>query len=162
MRLLFRSGTKYCVDCFYLFQNTLELSPPPSVFFSSVSSVPTFHHGLFFFASLATFLSRSSPHTSVSIARQRAVCCRGRWWLCRSNLWWRRQRRQRRWRGGSLAGNVVILDVVDSWFWRHVFVSSRHDGPTRPTCRRHHVMSGSFFLCRMTCRYLIADMYYSS
>jgi len=58
----------------------------------------------------------------------------------------------------SLAGNVVFSDVVRSWFWRHVFVSSRHDGPTRLTCRRHHVMSGSFFLCRMSCRYLIADM----
>ena len=44
-----------------------------------------------------------------------------------------------------LAGNVAFLDVVNSWFWRHVFVSSRHVGPTRPTCRRHHVMSGSFF-----------------
>jgi len=59
---------------------------------------------------------------------------------------------------GGLAGNVVFSDVVRSWFWRHVFVSSRHDGPTQPTCRRHHVMSGSFFLCRMSCRYLIADM----
>ena len=45
----------------------------------------------------------------------------------------------------TLAGNVAILDVVRSWFWRHVFVSSRHVGPTRPTCRRHHVMPGTFF-----------------
>jgi hypothetical protein len=57
-----------------------------------------------------------------------------------------------------LAGNVVFSDVVRSWFWRHGVVSSQHVGPTRPTCRRHHVMSGSFFLCRMSCRYLIADM----
>jgi hypothetical protein len=59
---------------------------------------------------------------------------------------------------GNLAGNVAVLDIVWSWFWRHVFVSSRHVCPTRPTCRRHHVMSGSFFLCRMSCLYLIADM----
>ena len=59
---------------------------------------------------------------------------------------------------GNLAGNVAVLDIVRSWFWRHVFVSSRHVCPTRPTCRRHHVMSGSFFLCRMSCLYLIADM----
>ncbi len=59
---------------------------------------------------------------------------------------------------GLLLGNVAILDVVSSWFWRHGVVSSWHVGPTRPTCRRHHVMSGSFFLCRMSCRYLIADM----
>ena len=57
-----------------------------------------------------------------------------------------------------LAGNVAVLDVVRSLFWRHGVMSSRHVGPTRPTCRRHHVMSGSFFLCRMSCRYLIADM----
>jgi len=57
-----------------------------------------------------------------------------------------------------LAGNVVFSDVVRSWFWRHVFVSCWHDGPTRPTYRRHHVMAGSFFLCRMSCRYLIATM----
>jgi hypothetical protein len=38
------------------FQNTLELSPPSDVIFSSVSSNPTFHHGLCFFASVAAFL----------------------------------------------------------------------------------------------------------
>jgi len=27
-----------------------------------------------------------------------------------------------------LAGNVAVLDVVRSWFGRHVFVSSRHVG----------------------------------
>ncbi len=58
----------------------------------------------------------------------------------------------------TLSGNVVFSDVVRSWFWRHVFVSCWHDGPTRPTCQRHHVMSGSFFLRCMSCRYLIADM----
>ena len=58
----------------------------------------------------------------------------------------------------SLAGNVAFLDVVRSWFWRHIFMSSRHVGPPHPTCRWHHVMSGSFFPCRMSCRCLIADM----
>jgi len=56
----------------------------------------------------------------------------------------------------TLAGNVVVLDVIRSWFWRrHVFVSSRHVGPTRPTCRRHHVMSGTFFLS-----YVVSLPYY--
>jgi hypothetical protein len=60
----------------------------------------------------------------------------------------------------SLSWKFRHFRVVNSWFWWHVFVSSQHVGPTRPTCRQHHVMSGSFFLCRMSFRYLIADMSY--
>jgi hypothetical protein len=48
-----RPGTKYCVGLFFLEHfGTL----PPEVIFTSVSSDPTFHHGLCFFASVATFL----------------------------------------------------------------------------------------------------------
>ena len=72
-----RPGTKYCVDLFFF--RTLWL--PPEVIFTSVSSDPTFHHGLCFFASVATFLFATTPPTSVSIARLRAVRCRGRWRL---------------------------------------------------------------------------------
>jgi len=48
-----RPGTKYCVGLFFLEHfGTL----PPEVIFTFVCSDLTFHHGLCFFASVATFL----------------------------------------------------------------------------------------------------------
>ena len=41
--------------------------------------------------------------------------------------------------------------------WCGVFLTRRPD-TADVLCRRHHVMSGSFFLCCMWCHYLIADM----
>ena len=56
-----RPGTKYCVDLFFFLENTLELFPPSDDIFSSVSSNPTFHHGLCFFAIVAAFLFATIP-----------------------------------------------------------------------------------------------------
>jgi len=53
-----RPGTKYCVDLFFL-EHFRTL--PPEVIFTSVSSDPTFHQSLCYFASVAAFLFAITP-----------------------------------------------------------------------------------------------------
>ena len=81
-----RPGTKYCVDLFLFLEHFGTL--PPEVIFTSVSSDPTFHHGLCFFASVAAFLfatthpyldeyrASTSGTLSGTLAASSVSCCR--------------------------------------------------------------------------------------
>jgi hypothetical protein len=80
-----RPGTKYCVDLFVYFR-TLWNPPAPSLmlFFLPLTLRPNFSPWSLFLCQCSCLPVRDHPPpTSVSIARQRAVRCRGRWRLCR-------------------------------------------------------------------------------
>jgi hypothetical protein len=90
-----RSGTKYCVDCFFLFQNTLE--PPPSLmlFFLPLALRPNFSPWSLFLCQCSRLLFAITPpylgeyRTSTSGTLSGALAALSL--LCR-----RRRRRQQR------------------------------------------------------------------
>ena len=101
-----RPGTKYYVDLFF-FSSEHFGTLPPEVIFTSVSSDPTFYHGLCFFASVDAFLFAVTPPTLVSITCQQSVHCQGCWWLC----WWQHWRWQRQ----LSSGRMVFLQRCQRW-----------------------------------------------
>jgi hypothetical protein len=81
-----RPGTKYCVDLFFYFRTLWNPPPvhPLMLIFLPLALRPNISPWSLFPCQCSRLpVHDHPPPTSVSIARQRAVRCRGRWRLCR-------------------------------------------------------------------------------